>query len=129
MMLDDEWIDEPVSSPKEENKKPKTKVKRMPEKKKAKKAPAKKAIKKAPAKKAPAKKKAAKRAGKKIAKPSSISKKVTLNFKVIKPEAKGFYEKADKYTRGNLTQMVRLSVAAWKPSPKDLQGIRKTTRT
>ncbi len=65
------------------------------------------------------------KAGKKL----KAGDKVTINFKVPPAEAKTIKAKADKLTNGNLTQMVRLSILAWKPAKKSLEGIRKTTRT
>lgn len=121
-------------SPKPETKKNEVKpVKAERKEMKAKKKPSKKAAKKKPVKKA-SKKATKKKASKKTAKKKGKAKKVmtaekaTLNFKVIPSEAKAFKAKADKLCNGNLTQMVRLAVIAWKPKKQALGSIRPTTR-
>lgn len=53
--------------------------------------------------------------------------KKTLNFKVINSEAKQIKTIANKYTRGNVTALVRLAVKAFKPKAKDLVSVRPTT--
>lgn len=120
-------------SPKPETKKNEVKpVKAERKEMKANKKPSKKAAKKKVAK--PSKKAAKKKASKKTAKKKGKAKKVmtaekaTLNFKVIPSEAKAFKAKADKLCNGNLTQMVRLAVIAWKPKKQALGSIRPTTR-
>jgi len=55
------------------------------------------------------------------------NKKITVNFKVLPKEYRSIRFKAKTLTNGNVTQMVRLAVAAWKPA-KPLEGIRRTTR-
>lgn len=102
MKSKDDWVDEPVKAPK-----PKKKVKqhaKLLEKTKA---------------KTQAKTK------KKVIDPN---KKITVNFKIDPKEARAIKLKAKSLTRGNVTQMVRLAILAWKPAKNSLEGIRKTTR-
>jgi len=59
---------------------------------------------------------------------AEVIKKITLNFKILPKEAKAIRLKANELTNGNVTQMVRLAVLAWKPAKNTLEDIRKTTR-
>lgn len=100
---------------------------------KAKKTAKKKAVKKKAAKKAGTKKplarktKGTKGKSKKVKK-AVAAEKTTLNFKVVPAEAKAIKVKADKLCNGNVTQLVRLSILAWRPNKKALTDIRRTTR-
>lgn len=50
--------------------------------------------------------------------------KKTMNFKVSPLEAKFIKGVAQKYTKGNVTALVRLAVKAYKPSKRDLVRIK-----
>ncbi len=52
---------------------------------------------------------------------------ILVNYRVTPTEAREFRGKANRLTNGNVTQLVRRAVAAWKPTKKELQGIRKST--
>lgn len=116
----DDWVDEPAPKAKP---KTKGKLKKNGKNKTVQKAKAAKKVKRVL--KVGNKSKKSKKLAKKKLDPKQ---KITQNYKVIPAEALEFKRKANRLTRGNVTQLVRLSIRAWKPTQKELQGIRKTTR-
>ncbi len=53
----------------------------------------------------------------------------TLNFKVPASEAKAIKAIAEKYTRGNVTALIRIALPVYRPKKKlDLDTIRPSTR-
>jgi hypothetical protein len=55
-------------------------------------------------------------------------KKRTLNFKVLDSEAKEIKTTAKKYTRGNVTALVRLAIKQFRPKKSELVPVRASTR-
>jgi hypothetical protein len=51
-----------------------------------------------------------------------------MNFKIAPTEAKAFKVKANKLCNGNVTQMVRMAIWAWKPNKKTLGEVRDPPR-
>lgn len=100
----DDWVDEevPTKVSKKASKKPQPKGKNVKSKKKPYKKPG----------------------GKSGLK---VGEKVTINYKILPTVAKQHKAKARLLTNGNVTQMVVRAVAAWNPSKKELEGIRKST--
>jgi hypothetical protein len=96
-----------------------------------KKKPAKKTVKKMVAKSSKSPKKV------KVSKSSVIHKSLlkpekphrfVMNFKVDEDEARLIRKVAQKYTRGNVTALIRLAVPAFQPRKSDLVSIRPSTR-
>lgn len=58
-----------------------------------------------------------------LVKPPSLPKKV-MNFKVTEQEKKDIEAVAERYCKGNVTALVKLAVAAFKPSKRDLVQLR-----
>ncbi len=128
---EDGWVDDEESKPQAETKVERKKVVKK-EVKAQKKPVAKKVAKASPKKLHPIVKGGAKAASKPVARKKAAVKgddaKVTLNFKVPPTVAQQIRAKADRLTKGNVTQMVKLALLDWKPSPERLEGLRKTTR-
>jgi len=53
--------------------------------------------------------------------------KATINFKVVESEAKEIKEIAKKYTKGNVTSLIRIAVKNFKPSSKELVTLKTKT--
>ena len=51
---------------------------------------------------------------------SRAPEKVTVNFKVVKGEANEIREKAKKYTKGNVTALIRIAVKKFSPKISEL---------
>lgn len=69
------------------------------------------------------KKKAAKQIHKTLVKPKPIPKKV-MNFKVTQKEKREIEAIANRYCKGNVTALIKLSVKAFRPSKRDLVALR-----
>ncbi len=51
-------------------------------------------------------------------------KKETLNFKVVSSEAKEIRQKAEKFTKGNVTALARIAISKFNPRARDLKKLK-----
>jgi hypothetical protein len=50
--------------------------------------------------------------------------KVTLNFKIVKAEAEEIKGLAKRYTKGNVTALIRIAVRTFKPKTSELTRVK-----
>jgi len=48
----------------------------------------------------------------------------TLNIKVVPAEAKEIRAKAEKYTKGNMTALIRIAIQKFNPQKRDLKVVK-----